>query len=403
MYYRRIISLLLVLFMAKSQAFEIKGKVQVNALLTDSPQTFLDSGTGTLRFDKDAINLQQSVVHIEQSILSEVNFSADVNYYQDGEQHIGLSQAQLAYKPLSNSAYRWRMRAGFFYPKMSLENVDVGWLSPYSYTQSAINSWIGEELRTPGIEITVYSPGRVRRSPWSWELHLGAYKGNDPLGTLISWRGFATHDRQTLNNERVQFAPYPTVIQRDLIWHPAWVEPFHEIDGKLGYYVGAHLEHFKSSKIRYYFYDNLANPTAVNHQRLYAWRTRFHSLALQHDISDNTRILAQLLSGDTEMGERFVVVDFDAYFIMFSHKLGASRFSIRYDNFDVDEDDILPQDPNNSDGQSITLALRRNIDKHWQAGVEYHYNKNTAQNRSLLGQNQLVIQQQAMVVVQYSF
>ncbi len=395
--------LLLLMLAFKAQAFQVKGKVQVNALLTDSPSTFIDSGTGLLRFDTDGINVQQTVAHVQQNLASGLDFSADINYYQDGEQHLGITQAEVSYKPLINSQYRWRMRAGFFYPKMSLENVDVGWLSPYSYTQSAINSWIGEELKTPGLEFTLFSPGRARRSPWSWELHLGAYKGNDPLGTLIIWRGFATHDRQALHNDRIQFAPYPTVVQRDMIWHPAWVEPFHEIDGRVGYYVGAHLEHYKSTKLRYYFYDNLADPTAVNDQRLYAWRTRFHSLAIQHDFSSSTRLIAQWLSGSTEMGERFVAGDFNAYYMMLSKKLGASRVSLRYDNFDVDEDDVMPQDPNSSEGQSVTLALRHNLNKHWQAGVEYHFNKNSAQNRELLGEAQEVVQQQAMLVIQFSW
>ena len=46
----------------------------------------------------------------------------------------------------------WSVKAGAFFPTISLENDDLGWTSPYTLTPSAINSWIGEELRTIGSE-----------------------------------------------------------------------------------------------------------------------------------------------------------------------------------------------------------------------------------------------------------
>ena len=44
------------------------------------------------------------------------------------------------------------MKTGAFFPTISLENDDLGWTSPYTLTPSAINSWIGDELRTIGSE-----------------------------------------------------------------------------------------------------------------------------------------------------------------------------------------------------------------------------------------------------------
>src|SRR6185437_6111030 len=49
----------------------------------------------------------------------------------------------------------WSAKAGAFFPTISLENDDLGWTSPYTLTPSAINSWIGEELRTIGSEGTL--------------------------------------------------------------------------------------------------------------------------------------------------------------------------------------------------------------------------------------------------------
>ena len=44
----------------------------------------------------------------------------------------------------------WSVKAGAFFPTISLENDDIGWASPYTLTPSAINSWIGDEMRTIG-------------------------------------------------------------------------------------------------------------------------------------------------------------------------------------------------------------------------------------------------------------
>ena len=384
-----------------SEAVEVKGLVQLNYVKADKQPSWFDNDTGILAYSNDGANVQQALVELSDNFASGLSYVVVANYYQLGEQNLGISQAQISYKPLSNSQFRWKARVGFFYPKLSLENVDTGWLSPFTYTQSAVNSWVGEELRNAGLELTLFSPGRARNSAISWEFHASLFKANDPLGTVISWRGFALHDRQSLNNDRVPFAPYPSVIGTDRIFHPDYVEPFHELDGRFGFYLGTHIEYYKQSTLRYYYYDNQADPLAVNKQRLYAWRTKFHSLAVQHKFDGNTRILGQWITGSSVMGNRFVFIDFDAWYVMLSHKHKAHRISLRFDKFKVAEDDIFPWDPNNSDGQGYTLAWRYDLNKHWQVGLEQHINKNSADIRATLGQNVEINQQQSLAVLQY--
>ncbi|MFT7412705.1 MAG: hypothetical protein ACI9J4_001067 [Paraglaciecola sp.] len=384
-----------------SLALELKGLVQLNYVKADEQISFFDKNTGILAYSENGANVQQAFITLSDDFSNGLSYAVVANYYKLGEQNVGISQAQISYKPLSSNKLRWRGRIGFFYPKLSLENVETGWLSPFTYTQSAVNSWIGEELRTPGLELTLYSPGRTRNSPISWEFHSSLFKANDPLGTLISWRGFAMHDRQSLNNDRVPFAPYPSVIGKERIFHPHYVEPFHELDGNLGFYLGAHIEYYKQSTLRYYYYDNQADPLALNQERLYAWRTKFHSLALQHKFSGNTRILGQWLSGSSVMGERFVYVDFDAWYVMLSHKHKTHRVSLRFDKFKVREDDVFLWDPNNSGGHAVTLAWRYDLDKNWQVGVEQHINTNSADNRATLSQNIEIDQHQSLVVLQF--
>ncbi len=382
-------------------ANQIGGLMQIYLADADSWQSYQHQGTGILRHDESKLGIQQALLHTNLDITSSVSVDAVANYYADGEQHFGFSQAFLNYKPLSPEKIKLKGRAGFFYPRLSLENVDAGWLSPYTYTQSAINSWVGEEMRTLGLELSFYSPGRARRSPWTWEIVAATFKGNDPLGTLISWRGFAMHDRQSLNNDRVNFAAYPTVIDTDFIFHPDYVEPFHELDRRWGFYTGLHLSYFNQSSFRYYYYDNQADPLAVNSQRLYGWRTKFHSFSMQHKLDANTRLISQIMTGSTVMGVKYVYVDFDAWYLMLSHTVSQHRISLRYDRFMVSEDDVFPTDMNNSDGYGLTLAWRYDIDENWQLGIEQHFNKNTAQNRAQLDLPIDANQQQTLLVAQF--
>lgn len=396
---RYVFAVLICLYSSSGNGAEISGLIQLNAIDADNQLSWQQQGTGILREDHSGVNLQQGLLRVQQNLLPGLDMEAVVNLHQDGEQHLGLTQAKLQYKPLSASPYKFRARAGFFYPEMSFENPVTGWLSPYTYTQSAINSWLGEELRLAGLEMGLYSPGRQRHSPWSWELYAGAFRGNDPLGTLLSWRGWAMHDRQSLHHDRIQFASYPAVKYR--INHPAWVEPFHEIDGRTGFYVGGHLDYFNKTRVRYYYYDNNADPLAVNDQRLYAWDTRFHSVALSHQLTSDTRLLGQWMKGSTEMGRRWVYAEFDAWYLIFSHKIGRHRFSLRYDSFAVEEDDIWPWDYNNSDGSGLTINWRYRLNKNWQLGLEHHINSSAAANRMTLNQSTSTNQQQSLAVLEF--
>src|SRR6185312_9234186 len=59
---------------------------------------------------------------------------------------VDAQEAYLSWHPASDGRWNWSVKAGAFFPTISLENDDIGWTSPYTITYSAINTWIGEEL-----------------------------------------------------------------------------------------------------------------------------------------------------------------------------------------------------------------------------------------------------------------
>lgn len=381
----------------------LQGLLQVGALAADSKTSFMRKGTGVLRYDDSGIVLQQALLRFSSDLSSSLGADIVMNANGDGDRRLGFTQVALKWKPLSAAPVRLKGRVGLFYPRMSSENADLGWLSPYSYTPSAVNSWIGEELRILGGEVSMFSPGRSRRSTWSWEATAGVFGGNDPTGTLVGWRGFALTDRQTLYDDRVEFAPIPTIIDRDQLWSKSWVEPFKEIDDRIGHYIGGHLRWRNRTDLRLYYYDNNADSSRLNEDRLYAWDTMFGSLSLRHDLTPTIRLLVQWIRGSSGMGPDLVEIEFDSYYALVSQRIGTSRFSLRYDRWRVSDTDSFEADPNDSDGDAITLAWRRDMNSSWQFGLEYIHNDNVATNRITLGNPSGSRQQQMMAVARYRF
>ena len=80
---------------------------------------------------------------------------ATLNTYGDHDNNpVDVTETYLDWRPFPAHGWRWRTKLGAFYPPISLENRAAGWSSPYSLTSSAINTWLGEEFRTIGAEVT---------------------------------------------------------------------------------------------------------------------------------------------------------------------------------------------------------------------------------------------------------
>ena len=60
---------------------------------------------------------------------------------------LDLTEAYLQFRPYPRDGFRLRLKAGAFYAPISLENRASGWDSPYTLSYSAINTWLGKELR----------------------------------------------------------------------------------------------------------------------------------------------------------------------------------------------------------------------------------------------------------------
>jgi hypothetical protein len=352
----------------------IQGKGELSLLQVQSQPVGLNpwwvGGTGQLAYDNSGIEAGPQLLAVQVESDSPWSATVHAQWHRIPTADAGFTEAWLNYQPLPISGYRLRARAGYFYPAMSLENTDIAWSSPYSSNFSVINSWLGEELRARGVELSLSRPGRFFQSSSSWQMVGGLFQGNDPLGSIISWRGFASHPFQTNLGEQVRFSNYPSIREGLLAAQPAWVQPTRELDHRTGYYLGLHWLHQSNTELRFYHYDNNGDPMVLRHGQ-YAWDTKMQSMAWQQQLTENWRLISQYLTGSTEMGPSAVLVDFQSWFSLLHFDGGHFRVNLRYDHWQQQDMDLFPGDDNNGRGHGWNLSLQYPFLTNWQLAVEW--------------------------------
>jgi len=335
---------------------------------TDSERSWLDRGTGKLRYGAgvngaaDLLRLSQLSLtfdaDVSPTVQAFVHLNADAEPDEEGlRSRVDLVEAFVAYHPDLSARVQLRFRGGAFCPPISLEHEGPAWTSTYSITGSAANSWIGEAVRAVGAEAAVV----LRWDRDQVRLLGAAFGSNDPAGTLLAWRGWAIHDRQTGFGDQLAYEPVPGMAPGGPFERNArWAGPMVEIDGRVGWYAGATVSRSGLVEARALHYDNRGDQTVFDGKQ-YAWMTRFDSFGLRLELGD-VHLVAQHMRGDTHMGrtrQGYEAVDapFETTFGLVSVPVRRHRLTFRYERFETDDDDALAVlDPNQEDGTAWTLA-----------------------------------------------
>ncbi len=264
-----------------------------------------------------------------------------------------------------------RVKAGLFFPPISLEHIGEGWTTFYTLTPSALNAWVGEEVRTLGSQLSVAHVGIEN------ELALGGavFWHNDPTGSLLAYRGFASHDRQTGLRDRVPLAPLPSIRPGgEFEGQAPWVEPVVELDSRAGYFGTASWENYRFFQLRAIYFDNRGIPDTFESSQ-YAWRTRFLNAGAVVFLPGEAELVGQYLDGDTFMGFQAprprVDASYRTWFAMVSVPKGSHRVSLRYEDFRTrDGDEFRVPDGSDEDGDAWTLAYWLSVAGQHRIGAE---------------------------------
>ena len=288
-----------------------------------------------------------------------------VGSVQGGERtDAGLSQAYLSFRPMRGSKdVSFSSRVGLMWPPVSLEHEGPDWHVKDSITPSAINSWMGEEVRPVAAE------GTIAATLGQHKLRATAalMAANDTSGTLLTFRGWALHDRTTLAFNRQPLPPLDGEIGE---YQAPFTHPLIDLhDGfahRPGYYAKLAWQPPVPLRIELFRYDNRADPEDVNDDLEWGWRTDFNNLAVVSDLGADTQLKAQAVQGRTRMGypeagRRWVDNRFRAAYAMLVRNSGLWGMAARLEAFDTRNRGSLIEDEYDESGWSAMLAAHRPI------------------------------------------
>lgn len=390
------------------------GDVRIAAV--DGEHSWLDGGFGKLRFgghDESAPSEGRvraalgSADLVWQPRLGWALSATVVGSLQQRDRiEAGLSEAYLTFKPLGSGNVKFSARAGLMWPPVSLEHSGPDWAVRDTITPSAINSWIGEEVKFVGAE------GTMTMAIHGGKLGItGAIvDADDTAGALIAYRGWALHDLKALAWRKMPIPPLNSNIEQ---YQPPYTHPIKEMDGgflkRPGWYARASWQLRVPLRIDAIHYDNGGNPDAVDSFLEWGWRTRFDNVGLTATLGPATELRAQVLRGHTVMGfvedrRRLVDTRFHSAFALLTQRFGErASLSARAEAFDTRNHGNEVTSDDDEHGWAFTAAGKRALSSDLTMLIEFIHidSRRAARKRVGLAPHQAQNQLQASLRVRW--
>jgi hypothetical protein len=342
---------------AQAVDFNVAGYADFRLIAPSDQISWRDGGLGKLRYGaenaKPDFEFAEAVVDGSAVIFPELLAVATARVAMKQHSAVDLLEGYLRYRPVSTSAWRWSVKGGAFFPPVSLENTEVGWTSPWTLTPSAINSWIGEEIRIIGAEGTV----EWRSAPRTLSAGAAVFAWNEPAGVLLADRGWALGDAFT----GVFGRPREPNVQAQIMGVPPPLRTpeILQIDDRAGWYAAATWDETGFAKLNLITYDNEANQSAI-YDEIIAWRTAFQDAGLSTQIG-NVTLLAQGMLGQTAIRPSpYFSSDthFSAAYLLAGWQVDENwRVAGRFDVFAAQAHTPFASSNIRESGNAITLAV----------------------------------------------
>ena len=344
-------------------SFEISADVRLVAV--DGEKSWVDGGFGKLRSGSNGeFQVQPQLGNASLVWKPQFTWSLGaivVGSVQGGQRtDAGLSQTYLTYRPLRSTRIAFSARLGLMWPPVSLEHTGADWHVADSITPSAINSWIGEEVRPLAAEANLgFSLGASKLRATA-----AIMAANDTAGTLVTLRGWALHDRTTIAFRRQPLPPLDSLAG----YQPQFTHPLLDVHAgfahRPGYYAKLSWQPPLPLRIEYFHYDNRADPEDVNSDFEWGWRTRFDDSGLVADLGSGAKLKAQALEGHTRMGfpmpdRRWIDGRFRSAFLLLTRPFGRIDLTARLDAFDTNNRGSIVDHEYDDRGWAAMVAAKR--------------------------------------------
>jgi hypothetical protein len=373
----------------------LRGFVELRAAGADGERSWTEGGFGKTAFSGDREGDARLKAQVSQAVIEwrprfTFGLSAVVSgqYQVDGvHPRVDLDEAYLKLRSSPSSAGRLSARVGVFYPPVSLEHGGPGWSSTDLLSGSALNSWIGEEVKVGAVEAS------YERRLGDHELTATAavFNWNDTSGTLLTFRGWALGETRAGIQTDFRLPPLSAFMRRK---QAPITTPVLDLDNRAGWYGRLAWRPPAPLEIDAFHYDNRGNRTSV-HAVQWSWETQFTNVGLSWRPDPRLHIRAQALSGRTWMGyatpQTWVDVSFRAAYLMGTWAFGEGETptaaSLRLDAFDTKDHTWVIADDNNEHGWSATAGLRRPLAAWADLFVEGQRIESWRPSRALIGES----------------
>lgn len=388
----------------RAQSFDWRGYLDLRVAAPPAAEDWSDGGLAKTRFgggDGLAVAPTAALAASFQPT-PQLLASVQLQYQPEQRRPLDVLDAWLRYRPVSTTPWRWSVRAGVMFPPVSLENDGIGWTSRWTLTPSAINSWVGEELRGAGAEIRL----EHRAPAATWSAVAAAFGRNDPAGDLLASRGWALGDLTSGANAQLREPDVYAPLARASL--PVLFHPFREIDHRMGWYAGLDREGAGGGRLALLRYDNRGDPRRWQWQaghRVFVWRTRFWSLGAKARTG-GIEWLAQAMDGSTAFEPRpglLLDTKFSAAYLLAGWDRGEWAPAVRLDLFRLRQLPESLQAPLSEHGNAVAAALNWRPRDGLRVSGELLRIDSTRDQRLLEGRAPRQIDLQAQLSLRYLF
>ena len=244
----------------------------------------------------------------------------------------------------------WALQAGLMGSPFSLEHSGPAWTPEYSLSASALNSWLWEEISVVGIEGEWW---REAESGPRLGIVVGAGYGPDQFARLLALRGWVVGDGLSgLGTD----LPLPNGTRTEI---------FDERDDRPAAYTLVTIgDRGERATLKAGYFDNRGdqNSTGVWHTRLTTVGTILHPLP-------SLDFVAQYLRGKALVRDTTNDSKLRAFYALLSQRYKAHRFSVRYDEFRVE--DLDGGNSTSEKGDAVTAAYAWEWGLRQRIAVEY--------------------------------
>ena len=345
---------------AQSSSFQLHGFLTARGISVDAPRSWTQNGFGIFDVGSPVAGTRRT----ESLELAQLGFDftpaswllvhADGLARREPSGTVG-KRAGLVQAFADLQTEHLRFRAGAFWLPTSRENVDPMWNSRYTITYSALNTWIGQEVRPVGADLQ-FSP--------NFYIIAGAtaFRGLDTAGTSLAARGFTLGNRLSVYNEEIAVPP-PADVTRAIRYEGS----------RIGLSERLRLQLPERAMIQFTHVDNR---TSIYPSRPpdVPWHTRFNIIGGELGSTTSPATLAaEWMYGRTAVAFTHGTfdMDFDTFYVLASRKSGRERFTTRYERFTTHAHERFPGDFSRQNGHATTFAWLHDVTPHVRGGVEY--------------------------------